>query len=69
MEDIIITDTIQAYQIETGDQILVGTDALENVTVLDDTLDEIIISGFSNDSGDRETYNLHPDDTVHVWSI
>lgn len=64
-----IIDTIQADQIEDGDQILYGDDPLENVRVLDDSDDTIIIEGFSNLTGGNEVYNLHFAETVYVWAV
>ena len=68
MEDTIITDTVQAHQIEDGDQIVINDDYLENVKVLDDE-DNIIISGFSNNTGGIEVYTLDPFDTINLWTV
>lgn len=61
-------DTIDADQIEDGDQILWGDDPLENVRVLDDQ-DEIIIEGYSHLTGDVVVINMHHNDRVELWAI
>lgn len=65
-----IIDNISADTIEVGDQILVEGDPIEVTHVEEsDDLDEIIVKGFSHESGDRETYSLYADDYYDVWSI
>jgi hypothetical protein len=63
--------TIDADQIEDGDQILIDGDPLENVTVSDDPMDDfaVVIKGFSNDTGDVETYTVPFDYPVEVWAV
>lgn len=65
-----IIDQIPAYSIEVGDQILIDGDPIE-VTALDSTddVDEVIVRGYSHDTGDVETYSLFADDIYDVWSI
>lgn len=69
--DAIIHDTIQADQIEDGDQILVDGDHLENVRVDSDPedIEAVVVTGYSNDSGDAVTYTLPYDYDVQVWSL
>ena len=65
-----IIDTIPAYSIEVGDQIIVDGDYIEVRTVVEtDDVDEIVVTGYSHDSGDTETYSLFADDEYDVWSI
>lgn len=68
--DVNIIDNISADTIEVGDQILIEGDPIE-VTYVGETddIDEIIIKGFSHDSGDRETYSLYADDYFDVWAV
>jgi len=65
-----IIDTISADTIEVGDQIIIDGDPIE-VTYVGETddLDEIIVKGFSHETGDRETYSLFADDYYDVWSL
>ena len=69
--DVTITDTIQADQIEDGDQIIVDGDLLERVSVSESYADpdEVIVKGFSYESGDAVTYSLPFDYDVDVWGI
>lgn len=65
-----IIDNISADTIEVGDQILVEGDPIEVTHVEEsDDLDEVVVKGFSHESGDRETYSLFADDYYDVWSI
>lgn len=63
--------SVQADQIEVGDQILVDGDPIEVTGVADDVEDAagVIVWGFSHDSGDSETYTLPFDYDVDVWSV
>lgn len=69
--DIIIIDTIDAYQIEDGDQIIVDDEPLENVTVQDDPEDNdgIIVTGFSWETGDKVVHTLPFDYHVQMWAV
>ena len=69
--DINITDTINADQIEDGDQIAVNGDHLENVVIDGDPNDPdaVVITGWSVNTGDLETYSVRYDTDVDVWSI
>lgn len=67
-----IIDTIQADQIEVGDQILVDLDPIEVSYVGDDPeapLEGIRVMGYSHESGDTVTYDLYFSDDVNVWSV
>lgn len=68
--DINILDTIDADQIEVGDQILVDGDPIEvdDITETDD-LDEVVVHGFSHESGDRVVIPLPYNYRVDVWAI
>jgi hypothetical protein len=65
-----IIDTIQADQIEVGDQILVDGDPIE-VRSLPDTydLDEVVVVGYSHETGGIETYSLPFDYDVEIWAV
>lgn len=65
-----ILDTIDADQIEVGDQILIDGDPIE-VDDLGETEDdsEIIVYGFSHESGDRVSIPLPYDYRVDVWAV
>lgn len=65
-----ILDTIDADQIEVGDQILIDGDPIE-VDDLGETEDdsEIIVYGFSHESGDRVNIPLPYDYRVDVWAV
>lgn len=64
-------DTITADQIEPGDQIIVDGDFVERVAVheSDVDIDEIIVTGFSYESGDAVTYSLPFDYEVGLWAV
>lgn len=67
-----IIDNISADTIEPGDQIIVDGDLVEVTEVMDDPeapLEGIRIVGYSNESGDRVTYDLYFADHFDVWSI
>lgn len=70
--DIIILDTIDADQIEVGDQILVDLDPVEVTWVGDDPeapAEGIRVKGYSHESGDEVVYDLYFADRVDVWSL
>lgn len=70
MSEPIIIDTVPAYAIEVGDQIIVDGDHIEVNSITDtDDLDEIVVHGYSHTSGDYETYSLFADDLFEVWAI
>lgn len=69
-DDTIIVDTISADTIMVGDQIVVDGDRIE-VTYVGETedIDEILVKGWSHDTGDSETYSLYADDYYDVWAL
>lgn len=70
-EDVKVVDTVFADAIEPGDQIVVEGDHIE-VKVVDtdrEDPDEVLVKGYSHDSGDAVEYPLYADDTFDVWSI
>lgn len=62
-------DTVPAYSVEDGDQIIINGDPLEDVIVFDEGATEIVITGVSNNTGDRETYKVSPDALVDLWAV
>lgn len=69
--DIIVHDTIDADQIEDGDQIIIDGEPIEGVTVHDDPSDPdaVIVKGFSWETGDAVEHTLPYDYSVDVWSV
>lgn len=69
--DYSIIDTITADQIENGDQIIIDGDLIEGAIAQESETDndEIIVTGFSWESGDAVRYELPYDYTVEVWSL
>lgn len=66
----IIHDTIDADQIEDGDQIRVDGTLYENVKVeASDDPDEVRIRAYSEDEGDMVTLSLPYDYRVDLWSV
>lgn len=65
-----IIDTIPAYAIEVGDQVIIDGDYIE-VSSVEETndIDEIVVRGFSHISGDSETYSLFADDDFDIWAV
>lgn len=64
-----IIDNISADSIESGDQIIIEGDLVEVKRVEQtDDLDEILIRGYNNTTGDMETFSLYADDYFDVWS-
>lgn len=65
-----IIDNISADTIEVGDQIIIEGDPIEVTEVQpSDDIDEIIVMGYSHESGDTERYNLYADDYYDLWSV
>lgn len=65
-----IIDSISADTIEVGDQILIDGDPIEVKAVMEgDDIDEVIVKGYSHESGDTETYSLYADDYFDVWAV
>jgi hypothetical protein len=64
-----IIDTIQAQYIEDDDQIIVDGDPLEAVELVFAPADDVVITGYSNNTGDRVCYVLTPTQLVQVWAV
>ena len=70
MDDIEIIDNISADTIEVGDQIIVVGDHIQVSSVTDsDDIDEVVVTGYSHDSGDSVEYSLFADDYFDVWTV
>ena len=70
MDDIEIIDNISADTIEVGDQIIVEGDHIQVSSVTDsDDIDEVVVTGYSHDSGDSVEYSLFADDYFDVWTV
>lgn len=69
--DLNIIDTIQAWQVDETDQIIVDNDPIEVSTVREDEddTDAVIITGYSHESGDSVEYTLPYDYEVEVWAV
>lgn len=70
IDDTIILDTISADSIEIGDQVIIEGDYIE-VTYVGETddIDEIVVKGFSHETGGKETYSLYADDYYQTWAV
>lgn len=65
-----IIDNISADTIEVGDQILIDGDPIEVKSVSEgEDIDEVIVKGYSHETGDTETYSLYADDYFDVWAV
>lgn len=65
-----IIDNISADSILVGDQIIIEGDPIEVTDVQpSDDIDEVIIMGYSHESGDTERYHLYADDYYDLWSV
>jgi hypothetical protein len=65
-----ILDTIQADQIENGDQIIVDGEVFTNVTVHDsEDVSEVLVHAYSEDEGDFKFVPLPYDYYVDVWAL
>lgn len=72
MSDIQIIDTVDADEVEVGDQILIDGDPVEVTWVGDDPeapLEGVRITGWSHESGDTVTYDLWFGDRVDLWGV
>lgn len=68
--DLNIIDCVPAHTIEPGDQIIIEGDHIEVKTVEDGSdIDEVIVEGYSHESGDLVMYTLYADDEYNVWSV
>lgn len=65
-----VIDSVPAFSIEAGDQVVIEDDYIEVTQVLEtEDLDEIVVKGYSHVSGDTETYSLLADDVYDVWAL
>lgn len=65
-----IIDSIQADQIEDGDQILLDGEPLTDVRTREtDDPDEVIVRGYSLDEGEMVEYAVPFDYSVDVWAV
>ncbi len=70
LDDIEIIDTVAAYSIEVGDQIIVEGDYVEVKEVREtEDVNEVVVVGYSHVSGDTVTYELFADDQYDLWSV
>lgn len=65
-----IIDTISADTIEVGDQVIIEGDPV-GVTDIQVTMDpdEVIVIGYSYESGDSVEYSLYADDYFDIWAV
>lgn len=70
MTEITVFDTVSADTLEVGDQIIVDGDpiSITGISETDDP-DEILVTGYSFNSGDTETYSLFADDYFDLWGV
>lgn len=61
-----IYDTVNADQVEIGDQVLVNHDHVVVNTVLDED-DSVILEGYSEDTGEPVVYAVRYDTVVDLW--
>lgn len=66
-----VIDSIAAWQIDEGDQIIVEGDPIEVAVVIHSTTDpdEILVAGYSHESGDYVEYPLYADDSFDLWTV
>lgn len=62
-----IIDTIKASEAESGDLLTIGEHQMEETSVTDKG-DFILIVGYSYLTGDRESLEVDPDETVYIWT-
>lgn len=64
-----IIDYVGAWSVQVNDQILIQGDPVEVKQVIEtDDPDEIVVKGYSHDTGDSVEYALFADDMFEVWS-
>lgn len=64
--------SVQADQIEVGDQVIIDMEPIEVTGISDDPeapLEGIRITGYSHESGDTVTFDVYFADTFDVWGI
>ena len=66
----ITIDNISADTIEVNDQIIVDGDPISvtDIVTTDDP-DEVVVKGYSYESGDSVSYSLYADDYFEVWAV
>lgn len=65
-----IIDSIAADTVEAGDQIIIEGDLIEVRSVSEsDDIDEVIVSGYNNTTGDVDQFSLYADDYFEVWTV
>ena len=67
-----VIDRIAADTVEVGDQVIIDAELIEVTAVGDDPtapLEGVRISGYSNESGDIVTFDLHFSEYLDVWSV
>ncbi len=70
MDDIEIIDNVSADSLEVGDQAIIEGDHVEiNSIMPTDDLDEIVVKGYSHDTGDSVEYSLYADDYYDIWAV
>jgi len=66
-------DTINADQIEVGDQILINGDPVEVTDLTDDhvetDVDLLEVTGYSHNTGDLVSYTVGAWDRVDLWAV
>jgi hypothetical protein len=63
-----IYDFVPAHTVEEGDQIAYTNDLIEVNSVID-SVDSIMVKGFSHVTGDSVTYIISPDTEVGLWTV
>lgn len=62
--------SVTADSIEAGDQVVIEDDLIEVRAVIEtDDLDEIVVVGYNNTTGDVERFSLYADDEYDIWSV
>lgn len=70
IDDISVLYSVDADQIEVGDQIIIEDDLIEVYAVLDtDDIDEVLVKGFNLSTGHVEEWPLLATDSVEVWAV
>jgi hypothetical protein len=65
-----IIDNISADTIMVGDQILIDGDPIEVKSLgTSGDYDEVIVRGYSHETGDTAEYSLYADDFFDVWAV
>lgn len=68
--DTTVIDNISADTIEVGDRVIIEDDRIEVNSVAEtDDIDEIVVSGYSHNTGDIVEYSLYADDYFDVWGL